>query len=106
MCLPVSRLFWVSSLAYPNLLGTKGYVVVVVVDHYFIYLTTWLWADRALVSTSYDRCMPTLDDWCMDSDGVSPKQGWSLRYNKKRKEDVDSTDRDNTVDIQMPNNGL
>jgi hypothetical protein len=32
MCLPVSRLFWVSSLAYPNLLGTKGYVVVVVVD--------------------------------------------------------------------------
>jgi hypothetical protein len=31
MCLPVSRLFWVSSLAYPNLLGTKCYVVVVVV---------------------------------------------------------------------------
>jgi hypothetical protein len=31
MCLSVSRLFWVSSLAYPNLLGTKGYVVVVVV---------------------------------------------------------------------------
>jgi hypothetical protein len=31
MCLPVSRLFWVSSLAYPNLLGTKGYVIVVVV---------------------------------------------------------------------------
>jgi hypothetical protein len=31
MCLPVSCLFWVSSLAYPNLLGTKGYVVVVVV---------------------------------------------------------------------------
>jgi hypothetical protein len=31
MCLFVSRLFWVSSLAYPNLLGTKGYVVVVVV---------------------------------------------------------------------------
>jgi hypothetical protein len=30
MCLPVSRLFWVS-LAYLNLLGTKGYVVVVVV---------------------------------------------------------------------------
>jgi hypothetical protein len=25
-------LFWVSSLAYPNLLGTKGYVVVVVVE--------------------------------------------------------------------------
>jgi hypothetical protein len=36
MCLPVSRLFWVSSLAYPNLLGTKGYVVVVVV----LYTTT------------------------------------------------------------------
>jgi hypothetical protein len=31
MCLLVSRLFWVSSLAYLNLLGTKGYVVVVVV---------------------------------------------------------------------------
>jgi hypothetical protein len=31
MCFPVSRLFWVSSLAYPNLLGTKDYVVVVVV---------------------------------------------------------------------------
>jgi hypothetical protein len=31
MCLPVSRLFWVSFLAYFNLLGTKGYVVVVVV---------------------------------------------------------------------------
>jgi hypothetical protein len=31
MCLPVYRLFWVSSLAYPNLLGTKGYVIVVVV---------------------------------------------------------------------------
>jgi hypothetical protein len=31
LCLPVSHLFWVSSLAYPNLLGTKGYVVVVVV---------------------------------------------------------------------------
>jgi hypothetical protein len=31
MCLSVYRLFWVSSLAYPNLLGTKGYVVVVVV---------------------------------------------------------------------------
>jgi hypothetical protein len=30
MCLPVSRLFLVSSLAYPNLLGTKDYVVVVV----------------------------------------------------------------------------
>jgi hypothetical protein len=32
MCLLVSRLFWVSSLAYPNLLGTKGYVVVVDLD--------------------------------------------------------------------------
>jgi hypothetical protein len=31
LCLPVYRLFWVSSLAYPNLLGTKNYVVVVVV---------------------------------------------------------------------------
>jgi hypothetical protein len=31
MYLYISRLFWVSSLAYPNLLGTKGYVVVVLV---------------------------------------------------------------------------
>jgi hypothetical protein len=37
MCLPVYRLFWVSSLAYPNLLGTKCYVVVVV-DYMFMYL--------------------------------------------------------------------
>jgi hypothetical protein len=36
MCLPVSRLFSVSSLAYPNLLGTKGYVVVVVVIDIYI----------------------------------------------------------------------
>jgi hypothetical protein len=36
MCLPVSRLFWVSSLAYRNLLGTKGYVDVVVVNHFFL----------------------------------------------------------------------
>ena len=28
--------FWVSSLAYPNLLGAKGYVVFVVVDHVYI----------------------------------------------------------------------
>jgi hypothetical protein len=40
MCLPVSRLFWVSSLAYPNLLGTKGYVVVVVV---VVFLNDLLW---------------------------------------------------------------
>jgi hypothetical protein len=33
MCFPVSRLFWVLSLAYPNLLGTKDYVVVVVEAH-------------------------------------------------------------------------
>jgi hypothetical protein len=35
----VSRLFWVSSLAYPNLLGTKGYVVVVVVEFIKIKIT-------------------------------------------------------------------
>jgi hypothetical protein len=42
MCLPVSRLFWVSSLAYPNLLGTKGCVVVVVVvaARYMLCLNT------------------------------------------------------------------
>jgi hypothetical protein len=31
MCFPISRLFWVLSLVYFNLLGTKDYVVVVVV---------------------------------------------------------------------------
>jgi hypothetical protein len=31
MCLPVSRIFWVSSLAYLNLLGIKDYVAVAVV---------------------------------------------------------------------------
>jgi hypothetical protein len=36
MCLSVYRLFWVSSLAYPNLLGTKGYVVVVVVVYMLV----------------------------------------------------------------------
>jgi hypothetical protein len=36
MCLPVSRLFWVSSLAYPNLLGTKGYVVVVIFSVFLV----------------------------------------------------------------------
>jgi hypothetical protein len=37
MCLPVSRLFWVLSLTYPNLLGTKGYVVVVVVAAAYLW---------------------------------------------------------------------
>jgi hypothetical protein len=36
MCLAVSRLFWVSSLAYPNLLGTKGYVVVVIFSVFLV----------------------------------------------------------------------
>ena len=31
MVLFLDFIFWVSSLAYPNSLGTKGYVVVVVV---------------------------------------------------------------------------
>jgi hypothetical protein len=39
MCLPVSRFFWVSSLAYPNLLGTKGYVVVVAMDDLTLKIT-------------------------------------------------------------------
>jgi hypothetical protein len=47
MCLPVSRLFWVSSLAYPNLLGTKGYVVVVVVVE---SENMWTTAPRLLAS--------------------------------------------------------
>jgi hypothetical protein len=42
MCLPVSRLFWVSSLAYPNLLGTKGYVVVVVVIVVVVVVVVWI----------------------------------------------------------------
>jgi hypothetical protein len=49
MYLPVSRLFWVSSLAYPNLLGTKGYVDVVAVvvvqwldENWFFYKEIWL----------------------------------------------------------------
>jgi hypothetical protein len=29
--------FWVSSLAYPNLLGTKGFVVVVVVVRWILF---------------------------------------------------------------------
>jgi hypothetical protein len=39
LCLPVSRLFWVSSLAYPNLLGTKGYVVVVYLYFFMCFRT-------------------------------------------------------------------
>jgi type IV secretory pathway TrbD component len=42
LCLPVSRLFWVLSLAYPNLLGTKGYVVVVV-DQWISGWTLHIW---------------------------------------------------------------
>jgi hypothetical protein len=38
--IPVYRLFWVSSLAYPNLLGTKGYVVVVVEIIYDIWISS------------------------------------------------------------------
>jgi hypothetical protein len=41
MCLSVSRLFWVSSLAHPNLLGTKGYVFVVVVVQ-GSHVTMWI----------------------------------------------------------------
>jgi hypothetical protein len=43
--LPVSRLFWVSSLAYLNLLGTKGYVVVVV--------SLFLLTERKYVGTGF-----------------------------------------------------
>jgi hypothetical protein len=31
MYLPISRLFWVSSLVYPNLLGTNAMLLLVVV---------------------------------------------------------------------------
>jgi len=48
-------------------------------------LTTWLWADRALVSASYDRCIPTLDDWCMDSDGCIPQTRLVPEITKKER---------------------
>ena len=38
-----SRFFWVSSLAYPNLLGTKGYVVVVVASAAARNMGSWHW---------------------------------------------------------------
>jgi hypothetical protein len=38
MCLLVSRLFWVLSLAYPNLLGTKDYVVVCCCCYIYVYV--------------------------------------------------------------------
>jgi hypothetical protein len=58
MCLPVSRLFWVSSLAYPNLLRTKGYVVVVVVDkkvqhHCYLY-SRWSTCSTIFLTTEVD----------------------------------------------------
>jgi hypothetical protein len=46
MCLPVSRLFWVSSLAYPKLLGTKGYVVVV--ESSCVAFICWLPANHVI----------------------------------------------------------
>jgi hypothetical protein len=60
MCLPVSRLFWVSSLAYPNLLGTKGYVVVVVVVeatpwHAWNQTIPWLEKGHLKTLTSLDK---------------------------------------------------
>jgi hypothetical protein len=53
--LGVSRLFWVSSLAYPNLFGTKGYVVVVVVVWLALVTVTrkLLLLDRKLQSIGY-----------------------------------------------------
>jgi len=38
-----SRFFWVSSLAYPNLLGTKGYVVVVAAAAAARNMGSWHW---------------------------------------------------------------
>jgi hypothetical protein len=55
MCLPVSRLFWVSSLAYPNLLGTKGYVVVVVVFQK-VSETTQVMERECLFQTTRNAC--------------------------------------------------
>jgi hypothetical protein len=54
MCLPVSRLFWVSSLAYPNLLGTKGYVVVVVVVVVLFQTPSKWYAELAEIFISND----------------------------------------------------
>jgi hypothetical protein len=60
MCLPVYRLFWVSSLAYPNLLGTKGYVVVVVV------VTSLFWMkeiDMELTSELLNAAFLLFSNW-------------------------------------------
>jgi hypothetical protein len=57
MCLPVSRLFWVSSLAYPNLLGTKGYVVVVVeqiINQILLTKVTETWGVGSVKIMSFD----------------------------------------------------
>jgi hypothetical protein len=53
------RLFWVSSLAYPNLLGTKGYVVVV---------------DGATTCMSFDTApmTTTCPCWKTDSTHIKP----------------------------------
>jgi hypothetical protein len=61
MCLPVYRLFWVSSLAYPNLLGTKGYVVVVVV-----VVTSLFWMkeiDMELTSELLNAAFLLFSNW-------------------------------------------
>jgi hypothetical protein len=52
MCLPVSRLFWVSSLAYPNLLGTKDYVVVYIYIEIF-YIIPWVLNNNQYPSPNY-----------------------------------------------------
>jgi hypothetical protein len=60
MCLPVSRLFWISSLAYPSLLGIKGYVVVD--DEWHGTILTFLFGCHgwSLVGTDSDKHVRSL----------------------------------------------
>jgi hypothetical protein len=52
MCLPVSRLFWVSSLAYPNLLGTKAMLLLLL---YGILTYYWLNLNRLHTCPPIDK---------------------------------------------------
>ena len=56
--------FWVSSLAYPNLLGKKGYVVVVVV----------------VVVVEYSEPLD-LKDWNISKEIALDRSAWRLAIN-------------------------
>jgi hypothetical protein len=73
MCLSISRLFWVSSLAYPNLLGTKGYVVVGVV---VVLVVVGLLLRRVgLQSLSPQATVPSFDAWWSDASSKVDGEG-------------------------------